>query len=312
METTAVKMKHVEPAFADATSQLDISKYVIFGVPFDATVSHRRGAAGAPEAIRLETYNFETYLMELEVELKDVDICDLGDISVANLEEEQGKLLEKIDLLSGSILDREKTPFMMGGEHSITEGAVDAFMKRYARHGGLVVVFDAHLDFRSEYMDNPHSHACTSRRIAEKWGTDSICVIGARSASREEMMAAKKLDLRYASARKVRSQGIIDLLDQWDTGFAIRDRPIYLSVDIDGLDPSFAPGTGTPEPWGLSSFHLLSLVEGLYTNIQAMDVVEVSPGIEPYITPGIAGKLIRQVIGLKEMKIRNPTWLEKV
>lgn len=312
MAPTGIDMRSVDPAFADAGSELDISRYAIFGAPFDATVSHRSGASKAPDAIRLETYNFETFLMDLDVELQDVDISDLGDIVLSNDEKDQENVISNIAALTGSLLDEEKIPIMMGGEHSVSEGAVDAFMTRYSRQGGMVVILDAHLDFRDEYMGNPHSHACTARRIAEKWGTDSLCMIGVRSASREEMRDAEDMGLRYATARKVRSQGILDILDQWDSGFSIKDRPIYLSIDIDGLDPSYAPGTGTPEPWGLTSFHLQSLLEGLYKNIFAMDVVEVSPEIEPFITPGLAGKTIRQFIGLMEMKIKNPTWLEKV
>ncbi|MEA3558305.1 MAG: agmatinase [Candidatus Thermoplasmatota archaeon] len=312
MVPAGIDINTVDPCFADSGAELELSNYVLFGAPFDATVSHRPGAAKAPRAIRLESYNFETYLMDLDVELQDVNICDLGDLSLPNMEEEQSEVRRMIRVLTGSIMDEDKISMMMGGEHSVTEGAVDAFMKKYARQGGLVVIVDAHLDFRNEYMGNPHSHACTSRRIADKWGTDSMCIIGARSACREEMKAAEDMGLRYVTARKVRSQGIIDIFDQWDTGFSIRDRPIYLSIDIDGMDPSFAPGTGTPEPWGISSFHVLSVLEGLYTNLRAMDVVEVSPDIESFITPGLAGKLIRQVIGLKEMKIKNPTWLEKI
>jgi arginase family enzyme len=175
-----------------------------------------------------------------------------------------------------------------------------------------VVVVDAHLDFREQYMDNPHSHACVTRRIFEKWGKDSILVIGARSGCREEYLQAKDMGLKFFTSQHVYSRGILEVIDAWDSAISLRERPIYLSIDIDGIDPAYAPGTGTPEPWGLTTWDVLRLMEELHSQIRAIDVMEVSPNIEEYITPGLAGKLLRQMVGLKEMTIRHPTWLEKV
>jgi len=312
MNRQGVDLGEVEPRFADANGDFESSKYAIFGVPFDATVSHRSGASSAPGSIRAETYNFETYLMDLDVELADIDICDIGDLIVDNSPEGQTQMLSDVHNLVGFLLDEGKMPVMMGGEHSVTEGGVNAFMERFHNKGGLVLIVDAHLDFRDEYLDNPHSHACVIRRIVERWGDDSVFVVGVRSGCREEYSAASSMELRYATSRQVLTHGIHDIIDDWDSGYSIRERPMYLSIDIDGLDPAYAPGTGTPEPWGLTSFDLLRLLEEVYGSVLAMDVMEVSPDIERYITPGLAGKIIRQLVGLKEMRLTQPQWLEKV
>ncbi|MBN1391146.1 MAG: agmatinase, partial [Candidatus Thermoplasmatota archaeon] len=312
MRSNEVDLRVVEPPFADAGSDFDSSRYVIFGVPYDATVAHRKGASGAPAIIREETYNFETYLMDLEVELEEIPICDIGDVVVNNIDVEQEKMLRDVHKISSFLLEEEKIPILMGGEHSITEASVNAFMEMYQKKGGIAVILDAHLDFRNEYLDNPHSHACVTRRLVERWGADSIFLIGVRSGCAEEVDEAKRMGLRYVTSRQVQALNITDIIDDWDSGFSIRDRPIYLSIDIDGIDPAYAPGTGTPEPWGMTSWDVLRIMEELYQNVRAMDVMEISPEIERYATPALAGKLIRQMIGLKEMKLKDPTWLEKV
>jgi agmatinase len=302
MISKGVDLVEVDPPFADSLSDFDSAKFTIFGVPFDATVSHRSGASKAPDVIRAESYNFETYLMDIYVDLEDVPMCDIGNIVVSNTEEGQVKMLEDVESLTEFLLEEGKMPLVMGGEHSISEASINGFMDVFHKKGGIAVIIDAHLDFREDYIGNPHSHACVTRRLMEKWGNDSIFVIGIRSGSKEEVTDANRLGLRYVTSNQIRRQGITGIIDDWDSGYSIRERPIYLSIDIDGLDPSHAPGTGTPEPWGLTSIELLSIIEELYRSILALDVVEVSPEIEGHVTPGLAGKVIRQMIGLKAME----------
>ncbi|MGA1821443.1 MAG: agmatinase [Thermoplasmatota archaeon] len=302
----------VDPGFADANSDFSNADYVIFGVPFDATASHLSGAHRGPSGIREESYNFETYLMDLDVELEYLNICDLGDIGFENIESNQADILESVRALTEYIMDKEKLPIIIGGEHSISESSIDAFMLKYGRLGGLAVIIDAHLDFRDEYMRNPHSHACVTRRIVDRWGIDSVCLIGVRSGCRREVQKAREMGLRYFSSMDVRRNGIVEVLESLDTDISIRDRPLYLSIDIDGIDPSQAPGTGTPEPWGLNSWDIRRMMDELKGQIVVMDVMEVSPKVEKYITPGLAGKLIRRLIGLKETKVQHPGWLDKI
>lgn len=305
-------LKVPDPVFADCNSTFDDSRYIIYGVPFDASVSHMSGASGGPAAIRKETYNFETFLMDLEVELEEVPMHDAGDLNLKNTLEGQADMLASVFKLHKYILEKERFPILLGGEHSITEGSVDAFMDVLGPKGGVVVVVDAHLDFREQYLDNPHSHACVSRRIFDKYGPDSIFILGARSGCREEYLQARDLGLHFFTSQHAYSRSIHEIIDAWDTAVSLRERPIYLSIDMDGIDPAYAPGTGTPEPWGLTTWDVLALLTELKSNIRAMDVMEVSPNMDEYVTPGLAGKLVRQMIGLKEMTDRHPTWLEKV
>lgn len=306
MRSMDLDLKPPKRPFADCNSAFQDARYVIFGVPFDATTSHHAGTAKGPDHIREESYNFETYLMDIGVELEEVPMTDIGDLAVDNTIMGQKKMLVDLERLMDFLLSEGKVPLMMGGEHSIAEASVSSFMKATQQQRGLVVVIDAHLDFRDSYLDNPHSHASVTRRVLERWGSESVCVIGARSGCKDEVEDAVKLGLRYATSRQVLDQGIHEILESWVSSLSLRDRPIYLSVDIDGVDPSFAPGTGTPEPWGLSSWDVLQVLEELYGNIQAMDVVEVSPVTDQVITPSLGGKLMRQLIGLKERKAATP------
>jgi agmatinase len=312
MDYSAFNLVEVDPGFADANSDFASSDYVIFGVPFDATASHLSGAHKGPEGIRQESYNFETFLLDLEVELEYLKICDLGDINFENIESNQADILESVRILTKYILNQGKFPIIIGGEHSISEGGADAFMEKYGRLGGLVLIVDAHLDFREEYMGNPRSHACVTRRIVDRWGIDSVCLLGVRSGCRREIRNARDMGLRYFTSMDVRRRGVVEVLESWDTDISIRDRPIYLSIDIDGIDPSNAPGTGTPEPWGLDSWDMRRLLDELKGQVVALDVMEVSPEVEKYVTPGLAGKIIRRLIGLKETKVQHLGWLDKI
>lgn len=294
------RIKGVEPVFADAGGCYDESDYIMIGVPFDATVSHRPGAASGPSAIREESYSFETYLMDLGVDLEDVPISDLGDLVLENTERGQRSLLADLDLIVSEILGAGKTPIVMGGDHSVTVGSARAFFDRFKGSDPAAVIVDAHLDFRESYMDNPNSHASVNRRLFEMSGSDSVVIIGPRSASKAEMEEASRLGLRFATSREVSSRGIGEVIAELREELSLDRRPLYLSIDIDGLDPSCAPGTGTPEPWGLDSRDVLHILEELGTSVRAMDVVEISPAVEKYITPGLAGKLIRQFIGIRE------------
>jgi len=312
MDPNAFNLVSVEPRFADANSEFSAADYVIFGVPFDSTASHMSGAYKGPQGIRAESYNFETYLLDLDVELEDLNICDLGDIGLENTETNQADILESVRLLTELTLEEGKFPIIMGGEHSISEGGVDAFMEKYGKLGGLALIVDAHLDFRDEYMGNTHSHACVTRRIVDRWGVDSVCLLGVRSGCRREVKKAKEMGLRYFTSMDVKRRGIVEVLESWDTDISIRDRPIYLSVDIDGIDQSNAPGTGTPEPWGLNTWDIRRLLDELRGQIVAMDIMEVSPVVEKFVPPGLAGKIIRRLIGLKETRVQHLGWLDKI
>jgi agmatinase len=311
MSQNGLGLKEPDPRFAECNSGFTDAYYIFYGIPFDATVSHKGGASKAPNTMRKESYNFETYLLDLGVELEEAKMADIGDLEIENSLEGQSSMIENSEKLAAFILENGKLPLMMGGEHSVSEGPMNAFMEAQHKKGGLIVVLDAHLDFRQQYLDNPHSHASITRRLFERWGPKSICIIGARSGCREEVEEARDLGLRFVTSRQVQEQGIHEVLETWDTAFSIRDRPIYLSIDMDVIDPSFAPGTGTPEPWGLSTMVIQHILGELYSNVQSIDLVEVSPDCESFITPSLAAKLLRQFVGLKEKRRISPDWLFK-
>jgi agmatinase len=307
MVRPSYRLTKPDPVFADCNAKLEDAAYVFFGVPYDASVSHLSGASGAPPRIRKESYNFETFLMDISVELDEVPMHDMGDLVLKNDLEGQKAVQEHVSEIFGSILEHGRFPLMMGGEHSVSIASADAFMERFGSKGGMVVVIDAHLDFREQYLDNPLSHACFSRRVFEKWGKDSVAIFGARSGCREEYEAAREKELTFFTSRFIHDRGIHEAINALDESKAIKGRPIYLSIDIDGIDPAYAPGTGTPEPWGLTPWDVLQIMQELRTGIKAMDVNEISPSVEEFITPGLGAKLLRQMVGLKEMKDPNPT-----
>jgi agmatinase len=237
---------------------------VVLGAPYDATATHRRGARGAPAAIRWASDAFETYSPAQERDLEDVALADAGDVDL-----EGCNPAAAVERVRDAVAGVPGLPLVLGGEHTVTAGAVAALA---ARHPGLAVVaLDAHLDLREEYEGARWSHATTLRRVADIVGLHRVVVLGARSGTREEWAAAASLGycgrtgaLPTAAWRRLSAQ------------------PIYLTVDIDGLDPAVAPGTGNPEPLGLSVDDVMALLGVLREGrVVGCDVVEVSPPHDP-------------------------------
>ncbi len=273
-----------EASFADADAVFSYSKYVILGIPLDVSGTHRRGTGKTPKAIRQESYNFETFIYDLGIDLDDVPIHDMGDLPIDN---------PRFDVFDavGKIVAAGKVPILMGGEHSITPYAVEVFSDV------SVLVFDAHLDYRDEYEGDKNSHACATRRIDEAISPEKVLPVGVRSISKEEYDDAKIHGLEYITADQVRKIGtkkLIKLIDEMMPG------KIYVSIDMDGIDPSYAPGVGTPEPYGLDPQVIKDVIRHLAPRIVGMDVVEVCPPYDNGNTASLAAKLIRDFIGAKE------------
>lgn len=270
------------PFFADAESSFDEAWFVIFGVPYDGTCSHRKGTALAPRTIREESYNFETYLYEHDVDLEDIPVHDLGDILCADLEE----MLGGVGSTMGRILEAGRFPVILGGEHSLTPPAV----RKFADMG--VVILDAHLDFRDQYIEEPNSHACATRRIFDIVGPDNVITIGVRSMERWEKQEADLHGLRYVDAGTLRKEGMKKSLANlgWDR--------IYLSLDMDFMDPSHAPGVGNPETFGFSPEDVKKCINLLADRLVGFDVCEVSPPYDNGNTSALAARLVREVIGV--------------
>jgi len=275
---------------ADAHSDLPDSAFVALGVPYDATASFRRGAHEGPAAIRHASYNFETWLLELGLDLEDVPIHDAGDVAEVFAPAE---MVDLVDRHISGMLGDGRIPVLMGGEHNATEGAVRALSRR---HPDLsVLVLDAHLDFRDEYLGEPRSHACVTRRCSEVVGVDRIAVLGIRSASLDEMEAAQDEGLAFAPADRVREEGLDTVTE--DLLGPLGDGPIYLSIDLDVLDPSHAPGVQNPEPWGLMPLDVRHVIDRVAPRLVGFDMMECAPAHDGGQTATVAARLLRHAIG---------------
>jgi len=273
--------------FADAEANFDEADFIIFGAPYDKTSSFRLGAAEGPKEIRQASWNFETFNIRTGVDLKDIKFHDYGDLDVKNLK--PNKMVDKVDKFTKKILKKNKFPIMVGGEHSITPGVVKAFPKDIA-----VLSLDAHIDFRDSYEDEKFNHACATRRISDHVSIENIAVLGIRSAEKEEFEQAEKQGLFYISAFDIKKFGLRNALIE--TKNQLKNKPLYLTLDIDVLDPSFAPGTATPEPFGLNPFDIIECIDIFSKDLVGFDIVEVCPSYDQGQTALIAAKFIRYII----------------
>jgi len=277
--------------FADANAPLEGAQFVLLGVPFDATSSFRPGAKFAPNAIREASWNFETFNHQHRIDIADIAIHDSGNLEdFARVEDMQKEVHSAVD----GILGNGSFPIVMGGEHSLTPGVLAALRER--QDFGAVVL-DAHMDFRDEYLNLRGSHACATRRSSEIVGPEAIVPIGVRSVSRDEIEEIEK-DFKgrfhYIDSYEVKRTGMgpaVKRALKW-----IGKRKIYLSLDTDALDPAFAPGTGTPEPFGLTSWDVLEAVKLLAPRLVGFDIVEIAPNYDNGNTAALGARIIREVI----------------
>ena len=270
--------------FADANSDFDEADFVIFGVPYDQTSSFRRGAVQAPKEIRQASWNFETYDVRTGLDLRDVKFHDYGDLDVK--EDSPKDMVKKVKEFTNMILKKNKFPIAIGGEHSITPGIVQAFPKDIA-----VLSLDAHLDFRNEYENERFNHACVTRRIADHVKIENIVVFGFRSAEKEELEDAKKKDLLFFDSFTIGELGVKKALNEMKKRFG--DKAIYLTLDIDVIDPAYAPGTSTPEPFGLTPLDILTCIDFFSPQLICLDIVETCPPYDKGETALLVAKLLR-------------------
>jgi len=270
--------------FAYANSEFDEAEFVILGVPFDRSTSFRSGARAGPNAIREASYNFEPYLFEHDIILTDIKVHDAGNIEEMGQAEDM--IRETREYVS-KIVKAGKFPILIGGEHTITVPAVQAFNEI-----GVISV-DAHLDFRDEYMNNKLSHACVMRRNAEHVGIENVLAFGVRSISIEEKKGPMP---EYIDAYTIYEDGVEKAFKRALN--MIRREDIYFTLDIDGIDPAYAPGTGTPEPFGLSSMDVKKCINMLGPRLVGFDVNEVSPPYDKGNTAALAARMIMEVVAV--------------
>ncbi|HHY34724.1 MAG TPA: agmatinase [Firmicutes bacterium] len=254
---------------------------VIMGVPLDETTSFRPGARFGPSAAREASQALEDYSLRQRRTLDPKLYYDAGDLvlPMGNVEE----ALEVIKRAAGEILSRDKNFLALGGEHLITLPLVEAVAQR---HPELVVIhLDAHADLRSRFTGTRYSHGTVMRRVAELLGPGRVYQLGVRSADRGELEETRGLTEIHFYKVLEPLRTVVSKLDS---------RPVYLTVDIDVVDPAFAPGTGVPEPGGITSQELLDAVASLQgTNVIAADLVEVAPA---YDSTGQTGLLAASIV----------------
>lgn len=271
--------------FISCDSDLQSAQIVLFGAPFDGTVSYRPGTRFAPKAIRGESFGIETYSPYQDKDLSDIKVCDLGDLEFPFGNPEA--VLKIIEDTSAEILGLNKKPFMVGGEHLVSLGAVRAAAKKFPELN--IIHFDAHTDLRDEYLGQKLSHATVMRRCHDILGDDRIFQFGIRSGDRPEFEWAKN----HVFMNKFNLNNIEHALDK------IAGAPIYMTVDLDVLDPSEFPGTGTPEAGGVCFEELRrALLKVAETgNVVACDVNELSPTYDQSgASTALACKIIREIL----------------
>jgi len=280
--------------FADANTNLSDAKVVILGVPFDGTSSHRSGSAQAPAEIRKESYNFESYLSKYKFDIENAPIHDIGNTKeFSSVSELVARLPETIR----ECIVSDRFLITIGGEHSITLPIVKTHLEMHKPEDIGVIYFDAHLDFRESYLDEKYSHACVARRLAELVGVQRIVSVGVRSYSAEEAEALGNMKLRFYEADVVNKSEIKKLINE--TLDYLNVKKIYLTIDMDVLDPAYAPGVGNPEYFGLTPWHLRDAIEILAPSLIGADIVEVSPPYDNGNTAALAAQFIQILISNK-------------
>ncbi|QNJ30320.1 agmatinase [Synechococcus sp. A15-24] len=255
----------------------------LFGVPYDGTTSFRPGTRFGPAAIREVSQGLETYCPQLDLDLEDLAYADLGAVDIPFGAPEP--VVNAVQQATTAVLDLGLNPLMLGGEHSISSGAVAAVANQ---HPDLVLVqLDAHADLREEWLGARHSHACAMRRCLEVLPSGDLLQLAIRSGTRDEFH-----ELHSSGRRMDDVQALRDAMAPW-TG-----RPIYLTVDLDWFDPAVLPGTGTPEPGGFLWRDFAAVVDVLRGHrLVAADVVELAPQLDSSgVSSVLAAKVTRSLI----------------
>lgn len=276
--------KKIDNNILGCDSDFNNADIVIFGAPFDSTTSFRPGTRFGSRAIRNDSYGLETYSPYQDKDLSDCNVFDGGDLELC-FGDTKSALLE-IERHTDLIVQANKIPFMIGGEHLVTLGAVKSVHKK---HTDLRIIhFDAHTDLREDYLGVRLSHATVIRRCHDIVGDGKIYQFGIRSGEKHEFEFAKN----HNYINKYNLKGLDEVIHE------LKDKPIYFTLDLDVLDPSVFPGTGTPEPGGISFLELLQAVIKLgELNIVGCDVNELSPVYDQSgVSTAVACKIIRELL----------------
>ena len=274
--------KNIE-AFIGFDSEYQDADIVLFGAPFDGTTSFRPGTRFAGKAIRSESMGIETYSPYQDRDLCELKLFDAGELEFAF--GNTNRVLQKIEETTRTILEDHKIPFMIGGEHLVTLGSVRAVFEKYPDLH--IIHLDAHTDLRNDYLGEELSHATVIRRVWDLVGDKKIFQFGIRSGEKYEFEFARE----HNTIRKFDLEGFQSCIDY------LKGKPVYFTLDLDVLDPSIFPGTGTPEAGGVTFKELLNAVLQLKDlNIVGCDMNELSPQYDQSgVSTAVACKLVREI-----------------
>lgn len=272
--------------FIGCESAYEEAKIVLFGAPFDSTTSFRPGARFGSAAMRHESFGIETYSPYQDKDLTDCAVFDSGDLELCfgSAEAALGDITERAQ----TILEDEKLPLLIGGEHLVTLGSVRAVAEKYPDLH--IIHFDAHADLRQDYLGATLSHACVIRRCHDILGDGRIHQFCIRSGDREEF--------RFAEAHTDMHKFDFSGLEALCARLAEEKTPVYFTIDLDCLDPSAFPGTGTPEAGGVTFLQLLAAIQTVAkTNVVGVDVNELAPMLDASgVSTAMACKVLRELI----------------
>lgn len=279
-----MKFPRIENHFLSARASFQEARAVILGCPFDGTASFRPGARFGPSAIRRASWGIETYSPYLDRDLEGIEIHDLGDLELPH--GEKPLALRLIRRTVQKILREKKMPVLLGGDHLITLPIIEAMVRIYPDLHLLHL--DAHADLREAYLGEPLSHSTVMRRVSDLLRPGRLFQIGPRSGTQEEFALGRKrgsiIPFDERSIRKLVSN--------------LRGKPLYVSLDLDVIDPSLLPGVGTPEPGGFLFESFLSLLKKLSPlRVVGFDIVELTPDYDPtQISSVTAAVILREMI----------------
>ena len=277
--------------FAGLQKPFEKADYIIIGVPFDVTSTYRTAARFGPNAIRQASLNIETYSLRAGIDVENLSLHDLGDLHVST---DTVKTLEMLKLVVKDVLEAGKTPVAIGGEHTITLGILKGLGAKASKTA--VVSFDAHLDMRDEFMGIKLSHTTFMRRMSEEVKPAKIIEVGTRAMCKEELTYAKKAGIEFLTSHQIRKEGHVQIVKQLKEKLAEYDG-IYLSVDMDVVDPAYVPAVQNPEPEGIETHTLIDILSAVCDErVIGFDVVEIAPNYDQGVSAIQAAKVMFEVL----------------
>ena len=277
--------------FSGFQKTFEEADYVVFGVPFDSTSTYRTGARFGPNAIRQASLNIETHSFRSEVDIEDIGFYDAGDLHASADAKETNDMIKRV---VEDILVAGKKPVVLGGEHTITFGIAQGLGAKVK--DTAFVTFDAHLDLREEFLGSTYSHTTFMQMINEQLKPAKIFEVGTRSACKDEIAYAKKSGIEFFTSQQIIKQGPQAVLEQLEKKLEPY-KNVYLTVDMDVLDPAFAPAVQNPEAEGITTTALLDIVCGLCDErVVGFDVLEIAPIYDQGVSAIVAAKVVFEML----------------